>query len=271
MIFRGLATILLLSILPAKTLAGTYYIAVQPVLPSDQIERNYLPLMQYLTKTTGHSFAVKSYRNFLTYWSRMQKAKDMHFVLDGAHFTDYRVQRKNYTVLAKFPDTVSFTVVTGEDNFVFEMEELISKKIATMASPGMGAVRLIGMFPNPVRLPFYIEVNNAVDAVNKVIEGQVDAAIIPSPLVRNYDNLNTVVSTEPVPHMALSASPEVPEQVAQAVKRALIQAKDTPDGKKMLEEMNIEYFEDADERMYDGFAQLLEGTFGYEPVLMSTK
>jgi len=271
MIFRRLTAVFLFSILPATALAGNYYVAVQPVLPPDQIENNYRPLMQYLTKTTGHNFYVKSYRNFLTYWARMQRAKDMHFVLDGAHFTDYRVQRKDYKVLAKFPDTVSFTVVTGEDNFVFEMEELISKKIATMASPGMGAVRLIGMFPNPVRLPFYIEANNAVDAVNKVIAGQVDAAIIPSPLVGNYDNLNTVVSTEPVPHMALSASPDVPGEVAQAVKRALIQAKDTPDGKKMLEEMKIEYFEDADERIYAGYAKLLEGTFGYEPVLMSTK
>ena len=51
----------------------------------------------------------------------MQKGKDMHFVLDAAHFTDYRVQRKDYKVLAKLPDTVSFSVVTSEDNFVFDI------------------------------------------------------------------------------------------------------------------------------------------------------
>ncbi len=60
------------------------------------------------------------------------------------------------------------------------------------------------MFPNPVRLPFYIQVTNSIDAVNKVLDGSVDAAIIPSPLVGNYDNLNSVTSTDPVPHMALS-------------------------------------------------------------------
>ncbi len=271
MIFKRLTAVFLLAIASAAASAAEYNVAIQPVLPRAQIEQNYQPLMDYLSATTGHTFKVKSYHNFLTYWARMQKARDMHFVLDGAHFTDYRVKRKNYRVLAKFPDTVSFTVVTGEDSFVFDMDELISKRIATMASPGMGAVRLIGMFPNPVRLPFYVEANNAVDAVNKVLDGKVDAAIIPSPMVGNYEGLNTVVSTEPVPHMALSASPNVPESVAQAVRQALVDAKNTPAGQQMLAQMNIEYFEHADEQMYAGYAQLLEGTFGYDPVLMSTK
>ena len=260
---RHLLLFFLLGLISAKALAETYSFAIQPVLPPDQLEKNYRPLMNYLSNRTGHTFTVKTYRNFLTYWARMQKARDMDFILDAAHFTDYRVQRKNYRVLAKFPDTVSFTVVTGEDNFVFEMDELISKRIATMASPGMGAVRLIGMFPNPVRLPFYIEANNSVDAVTKVLEGYVDAAIIPSPLVGNYESLNTVVSTEPVPHMALSASPDVPDEVAAAVKQALVEAKNTPAGQKMLQDMNIEYFEDADAKIYAGYADLLDGTFGY--------
>jgi len=31
----------------------------------------------------------------------------------------------------------------------------------------------------------------------------------------------------------------------------------------MLEEMNIEYFEDADAELYAGYADLLQGVFGY--------
>ena len=152
--FRHVILALLLFMSSGAAIAANYFLAIQPVLPADQIEKNYQPLVKYLSNKTGHIFTVKSYRNFLTYWTRMQKAEDMHFILDAAHFTDYRVQRKNYKVLAKFPDTVSFTVVTSEENFVFEMEELISKRIATMAAPGMGAVRLNSMFQNPVRLPF---------------------------------------------------------------------------------------------------------------------
>ena len=105
--------------------------------------------------------------------------------------------------------------------------------------------------------------SNSVDAVNKVLNGTVDAAIIPSPLVGSYSNLNSVISTDPVPHMALSASPEIPDEVALAVKQALLDAPGTPEGKKMLAEMKIEYFEDANEELYAGYAELLDGVFGY--------
>jgi len=261
--FRQSIFAILLFVTSGALSAANYFLCVQPVLPPEQIKQSYTPLAEYLTEKTGHTFSIKTYRNFLTYWARMQKARDMHFILDAAHFTDYRVQRKDYKVLVKLPDTVSFTVVTGEENFVFEMDELISKKIATMASPGMGAVRLNGMFPNPIRLPFYIEASDSVDAVEKVINGHADAAIIPSPLVGNYERLNSVVSTDPVPHMAMSASPEIPHGVALAVKQALLGATKTPEGKKMLETMRIEYFEDADADVYAGYSELLEGVFGY--------
>jgi phosphonate transport system substrate-binding protein len=193
----------------------------------------------------------------------MKKGKDMHFILDAAHFTDFRLQRKDYKVLVKIPDTVSFTVVTNEENFVFEMDELISKRIATMASPGLGAIRLNEMFPNPLRLPLCIEASDSVDAANKVIEGSVAAAIIPTPLVSNFDGLNSVISTEPVPHMALSASPQVPAEVMQAVKKALLEASSTPEGKKMLADLNLASFENATPEMYAGYADMLEGVFGY--------
>jgi len=253
----------LLSLFSTSSFAEKYNLSVQPVLPAKQIEINYQPLAKYLSEKTGHEFVITPYRDFLSYWIKMKRGKDMHFILDAAHFTDFRNQRSGYQTLAKFPNTVSFTVVTSEDNFVFEMEELISKRIATMPSPSLGAVRLNEMFPNPVRLPFYVQVSNSIDAVNKVLDGSVDAAIIPSPLVGNFDNLNSVTSTEPVPHMALSASPEVPEAVRQAVKKVLLEAPRTAAGKQMLSEMNIEEFQDADQQMYAGYADLLDGVFGY--------
>lgn len=86
---------------------------------------------------------------------------------------------------------------------------------------------------------------------------------IPSSLVGNFENLNSVTTTDPLPHMALSASPEVPEEVRQAVKKALLDATRTAKGKQMLSDMNIEKFQYADEEMYAGYAGLLDGVFGY--------
>ncbi len=262
-LLRNIFGFVILSAVSGTSLAEKYTISVQPVLPAKQIKINYKPLSDYLSKKTGHEFTIVSYRNFLTYWIRMKKGKNMHFILDAAHFTDYRIQRKDYKVLAKIPDTVSFTVVTNEDNFVFEMDELISKRVATMASPGLGAIRLNEMFPNPLRLPLPIEASDSVDAANKVLDGSVAAAIIPTPLVSNFEGLNSVISTDPVPHMGFSVAPQVPQDVALAVKKALLEAVNTADGKKMLEELNLASFEDTSAETYAGYADMLEGVFGY--------
>ena len=258
-----LACAILLSTLSANTLADRYNLSIQPVLPPLQIKQNYQPLVRYLTETTGHDFTIITHRDFMTYWIRMKNNENMHFILDAAHFTDFRNQRSGYKIVVKLPDTVSFTVVTSEDNFIFDMEELISKRVATMSSPGLGAVRLNELFPNPVRLPFFVHASDSIDAVNQVLDGTVDAAIIPSPLVQNFDNLNSVISTEPVPHMALSASPEVPEAVIQSVKKALLEATETEAGKNMLADMKIDQFQDVEKETYTGYAELLEGVYGY--------
>jgi len=256
-------TLLLLSVLSKSVLAAEYNLVIQPVLSQENIRTVYQPMADYLSKMTGEHFNVVTHKNYLTYWERMKKGKGFDFVLDAAHFTDYRVQKQHFKVLAKLPDTVSFTVITGKDNFVFDMSELISKKIATMSPPSLGALRLDEMFPNPVRLPFYIQVENSMEAGEMLMKGEVDAAIIPTPLVSRFEGVNTVVSTEPVPHMALSASPEVPEEVALKVQKAVVDAVNTPDGKKMLAAINLDHFDPASNKDYAGYEKLLEGVFGY--------
>lgn len=255
--------ILVMSTFAVRSLAADYNLVVQPVLPEADILKNYQPLANYLSQLTGEHFHVSAHRDYLTYWERMKRGKGFDFVLDAAHFTDFRVQRKHFKVLAKFPDTVTFTVITGEDNLVFDMQELISKKIATMPSPGLGAIRLNDMFPNPVRLPFFIQVHNATEAGSKVVDGSVDAAIVPTPLVGSFEGVNSIVTTDPVPHMGFSASPEIPDVLANKVQQALVNAVNTADGKKMLADLNIERFEPASNKDYAGYAALLDGVFGY--------
>ena len=78
---------LLFSALATNAFAAKYNIAVQPVLPADQIKANYQPLSAYLSKKTGHEFNIVAYRNFLTYWIRMKRGKDsyndkFHYLVD---------------------------------------------------------------------------------------------------------------------------------------------------------------------------------------------
>ena len=254
----------------AASQAAEYTLAIQPILPQQELKKNFQPLADYLSKATGHTITITTQRNFLFYWTKMRKKKKgFDLVLDAAHFTDYRVKHQGYTVLAKLPDTVSFSIVTGEDSFILDTEELIGLRIATMHSPSLGSLRLEALFPNPMRMPYYIWAANTTVAVENILSGKIDAAIIPTRLASTYDNLNTVMTTEPVPHMGLSASPDVPAEVAEKIRLALLNASTTADGQKMLSLLNTYKFEAADSATYDGYSDLLKGVFGYEEELSS--
>ena len=98
--------------------AAEYTLAIQPILPQEELKKNFQPLADYLSKATGHKITITTQRNFVFYWHKMRKGKKgFDLVMDATHFTGYRIQNLGYTVLAKLPDTVSFSAVTHEDNF----------------------------------------------------------------------------------------------------------------------------------------------------------
>lgn len=243
--------------------AAEYLLAIQPISNPKIVERGYAPLAEYLSEKTGHTIRIQTFRNFLTYWEMMKKQRGFDLVLDAAHFTDYRVKRQGYVVLAKLPDTVSFTLVTHEDSLVLDLDELISKKIATMPSPAMGALRLAEIYDDPIRVPHYIQSSDAGDAIERMMAGKADAAIIPTRMVGQFGSLNTIDTTDSVPHMAFSASPSMPKDVLDRIRAALLEAPNTEEGRAMIEAARLENIEPADSDTYDGYAELLQGVFGY--------
>jgi len=109
-----------------------------------------------------------------------------------------------------------------------------------------------------------VDVLNTTVVVDKIRSGEIDAAIIPSRLASTYNDLNIVMTTEPVPHMGFSASPDVPADVVDSLRTALLSAQDNPGGKKMLEALRLEKLQPADASTYAGFAGLLQGVYGYD-------
>jgi len=255
--------LLLLLVLTPTVQAATYTFVVQPIYSPQKTIEAFTPLTNYLSNKTGHTIKLVTTINFLSYWQTMRKPGKYDFILDAAHLTDYRLKRMNFKVLAKRADAVSYTLVTNENSAIIDPEELIGKSLATIGSPSLGMLRLEEMFPNPLRQPVIIEVDNSLDSIKKVLNGKAQAAIVPTPMVGNYPNLLTIVTTEQVPHTAVSAAPNVPADVRTAVRKALIDADKTEDGKVMLAAINFPAFQKTNAAAYEGFAGLLEGVWGY--------
>lgn len=263
---RLLGALLALALMLATSAASgaaPLRLVVQPILPAAQTREVYGALASYLTQTTGRQVRLVTAQNFLTYWETMKRGTSYDLILDAAHFTDFRDQRMGYTVLAKIPDTVTYSLVTANDTLLFGPNELIGKKVACLPSPSLGAVRLSQMFPNPLRQPILVEVTNSIQAIKMVLAGKVEAAMVPTPLLNEYRNLNVVTTSPPVPHIALSAAPDVSAATRDAIRKALLDADKTPQGRHMLKVLNFPRFVAANNATYKGFAKLLEGVWGY--------
>lgn len=254
-------TLLLLLTFSHCSRAADLTFAIHPLLPQQRTIEVYTPLVQYLQKVSGKQIRIVTNKNLFAHWNATQR-EEYDLILDGPHFTDYRLQKRQYQVLAKFPDVISYTLVTRSDLLIFEPEELIGKQIASPPSPALGALRLFEIFPNPLRQPTILPTDDAITAAEKVSRGEVDAAMIPTFLVARYSGINSVLTTEQVPAPAISASSKLAPETREKITRALLELPNSAAGKKILELIRTPGFVATSAEEYKGYSSLLAGMWG---------
>jgi phosphonate transport system substrate-binding protein len=248
--------------LPTAAGADQLTMSVHPVLSAEETRRTYQPLASYLKKKTGHDIQILTSANFLVHWQFTRRGQSA-LLIEGPHMVDYRIKKMGYTVLAKMPEVISYTLVAHPNLLVLEPQELVGKSVATLPAPSLGAVRLNEIFPNPLRQPILVEVDNMEVAVQRVMEGKASGAIIPSAMVGRFPDVNTVANTAQAPAPGITAAPWVSEQAKRDLRQALLAAQRDPEGQAALQALKIGRFEEATPAQFDGYARLLEGMWGY--------
>jgi len=264
------AVLLAISTLPLTSsgaVSSDLRLAIQPVLSEARTQKVFQPLARYLEEKTGRKVKILTMPNFLAYWDLVRRPGQYDLSFDAAHFTDYRANKENFEILAKIPDFVSYSVVVRQENLVFEPSELVAKTVATLGAPSIGAARLNAMFPNPMRQPSMIEVPSSEAGMKMLLDGKVFAAILPTPIVSQYMSnqapIAVVSTTEPIPHIALSASKNLDADTRRTIRQALIDANKTSDGRAMLQKIGFPKFDPANSKIYQGQARILKEYWGY--------
>lgn len=261
------ALLLLVAGLPVRADVNELVLGVSPLLNEEETQRQFQPLCDFLAATTRLPCRVATRANFLGYWETMRRGGEYNLILDDAHFTDYRAQKMKYIVLAKIPDTVTYSLVALRSAGITNPLRLVGRRIATHGIPSMGAAQLNSLFPQPSKQPIPVEVDNADQALALLGEGSVAAAILPTPLIRQAMlkgmELRVLLSTVPIPHMGVSASPDLDLQVRQTIRAALLNAHKEPEGQKMLAHIGIPRFDPANGTIYKGQARILQSYWGY--------
>lgn len=260
-----LALCLTLSV--ARAEVSELVLGVAPLLGETETGAQFQPLCDYLAAVTQLPCRVGTRPNFITYWETIRQGKEYNLVLDEAHFTDYRTQKMKFTVLAKIPNTVTYSLIVPLTTRQNDPARLVGRRIATLGIPSMGAAQLNGLFTQPSKQPIPVEVDSAAEGFALLRDGKVAAAILPTPLVREEivrgAPFRVLLSTAPLPHMGFSAAPDISPNLRQVLRQALLNAHKTDAGRAMLTRIGLERFDPANATVYAGQGRILKEYWGY--------
>ena len=258
---------LCLTLSAARAEVSELVLGIAPLLDETETRSQFQPLCNYLSKAAHLPCRITTRPNFLTYWEMMRRGKEYNLILDDAHFTDYRAQKMGYVVLAKIPDTVTYSLIVPRATKLDDPARLVGRRIATLGIPSMGAAQLNGLFTQPSKQPIPVEVDNTTDGFALLREGKVVAAILPTPLVREEivrgAPFRVLLSTAPLPHMGFSAAPDISPELRLKLRQALLNAHKNDAGRAMLTRIGLERFDPANATVYAGQGRILKEYWGY--------
>src|SRR5688572_25163850 len=171
---QGLAA-LVFSLFAAPLLAADYTLAVEPNYPPAQAQQVYKPLLDYLSKATGHRFVLKTATNYHVYWHDLRSNAKTDFAFEEAHFTDYRIDRLGFRPLVRTTEGTKYVLLADPAVAEDGIPGLIGYRVVSMPAPSMGYLLLGELYKNPIAQPEIMSVaTNWKDGIDMVFAQESD-------------------------------------------------------------------------------------------------
>lgn len=237
----------------------------QRLPPEEMPIASLQPLADYIGMLTGRQCVIEMPPNFPSYWEAVRGNRyDLAF--DAPHFTDYRIQKFGFRALVKTPETASYSLIVRDDGRARDPARLVGKRVASLGLLSIGTPRLNVLFPNPIRQPVLHDVSSTAEGIRLLRARKVEAAFLPTAMIERDDTrpgIAVVLTTEPVPRLALSASPKVAPAMGAKIRDGLLRAQTTDAGREMLRAIGLDYFDATTNEEFANQSYVLRGYWGY--------
>lgn len=241
--------ILLLAATVAVAVAAereVYILAVVPQIASGEVHRNWTPLIEKLSKSTGGNVEIRFYSSIPKFEVAFLKGE-----IDLAFMNPYHAvmakRAQGYIPLVRDgANPLTGILVVRRDSPIKSIKELNEKTLAFPAPNAFGAslyMRALLAGQEKISIaPHYIKTHSNV--YRHVIMGEAAAGGgVNNTLKREppevQAQLRVLFETPGVPSHPLVAHPRVPERVRQAVTNTLLEMGNDPAGQKWLAAMQI--------------------------------
>lgn len=247
---------------PVQSLTGPLELLINPVYPPEQARLVYQPLVDYLNDSTGLEITLTVDRNFHRYWLNARRNEAPPLILEDAHMAAWRMVNFDYRPMVAPASPTTFSLLTTGAFADDSLNDFVGRRISSLPSPSLGYLVLADWFDNPLQQPLILSTATSwLDAVEMVFSAEADAAIAPNNLVARYPNLYPVETSPEVPGLTLSASPDLPADVRQALIDAMIALHEDETHHAALFELDIDRFDSVDPESYEGLEDWLSTIF----------
>lgn len=254
--FCMLLLIISFSSIPAKT----YTVVVEPIYPTYQSKEVYEPLRKWLTEKTGYQIEILVDINYGFYWKNAKGSRMPDFSFDASHVASYRQNVKGYQPLAAVDELVAFHLISLDkpDKGQTVNDFLIGKKVMTLPKPSYASELFNQWFPDLFSSPSKdITALSWQDSIDSIFDGTSDAAIIPDWMLELYPNFHSLLVSKKLPGATFMSSPNVPSDVVNKFKSALLSLKNDKNSYDVLVELNTSGFKEVTSDHFDQLFHML--------------
>lgn len=248
---------LLLLCCSGSALAQPLQMVAQPIFPPEQAQLVYQPLADYLTEQLGREVQLNIPRNFQEHWLAIKGGAVVDLAVEEAPLTDFRVNYMNFVPLVRGQNSVSYSLAVLDPAYT-DRNDLVGLPVASMPAPSTGYLVLARWYNNPLSQAQIISNSTSWDdAVQQIWSGVVEAAIIPTRLAQDYPQFNIIDTSVEMPALAISASPELDDELRQSIINALLALNDDESNYNIIDELNVQGLETVSPNEYRGYAEWL--------------
>ena len=234
---------------------------ITPQQSAGELGKLWVPICQYLSKHTGLQIQFKTSKDLPTYWKDANTGAFDLLYITPYYFTKAQ-KAAGYRALAKDGGTPLVGIIVTRQDGPEEIEGLKGEKIAIhdvsafmLAYVRYGFLKERGIQIEPVGV-------GSLDSVYRTIDkGLYPAGISIQSAFGSLDQamqarFKVLWKSDPLPPFAYAVHPQVPPAAAEAVRSALLDMNNNPEGRALLATVNIQSIKAAKDSDFDSMRKL---------------
>lgn len=250
---------------PAAPSRPTYRFAIHPLHNPQKLSEAYQPLIEHLNRRVPDAqFELEASRDYQAYEQKF-RAREPAFLLPNPWQT-LEAQKAGYTVIAMAGDVEDFrgVFIVRKDSGIRTPADLRGKVVSYPSHTALAAAILPQQFLHDHGIDVNRDIRNVYvgsqeSSIMNVYLGQSAAGATWPPPWRLFQRdhpaeaaqLELIWETPPLLNNSVMARDDVPEAVRSAVREALLELAQTPEGQAVLDSMQTARFHPADNAYYD--------------------